>query len=226
MNAAHNKSAKRFGAYSAILGALLMLAGAVLKVASGADLDLALTTGSPADYLARLTEVRHLLVMNLSLWVVGVFFLGIAGTIMAGLCDRERTMGSIVKLCYYTGVPLAIVSFVAWLALVVQLSPEASQAELTLFEVVGWFISRADWTATILVVGAGPALISYAGRKEWVPTWLARFGILPAITGVLTAVAMFTNALTSYGYLIVPIGILWIIAAGIVLYRLSNAANE
>ncbi len=226
MDAAYNKSAKRLGAYSVILGALFMITGAVLKVVSGADLDLALTTGSPADYLAQLTEVRHLLVMNLSFWIVGVFFLGIGGTIMAELCDRKQTMGSIVKLCYFTGVPLAIVSFIAWLALVVQLSPEASRAELNLFEVVGWFISRADWTATILVVGAGPALISYAGRKEWVPAWLARFGILPALAGVLTAIAMFTNALTSYGYLIVPVGILWMIAAGIVLFRLSSAAGE
>ncbi len=223
----HNrKFDTRLGAYTTIFAALLMITGAVLKVISGADLDQALTTGSVSNYVTKVEEVRHLLVANLSFWIIGVFFLGIAGTTMADLCTTKKEIARIIKLCYFTGVPLAIVSFVAWLAIVVQLSPEVSQSEITFAETIGWFTSRADWTATILVVGAGPALISYAGLKDWVPTWLAWFGILPAIAGVLTAIAMFTNALTSYGYLIVPVGLFWMIAAGIVLFRRLDASSE
>lgn len=223
----HNrKFDTRLGAYTTILAALLMITGAVLKVISGADLDQALTSGSVSNYLTKVEEVRHLLVGNLSFWIIGVFFLGIAGTTLADLCNTKKEIARIVKLCYFTGVPLAIVSFAAWLAIVVQLSADVSPSEITLAETIGWFVSRADWIATVLVVGAGPALISYAGREDWVPTWLARFGILPAIAGVLTCVAMFTNSLTSYGYLIVPIGLLWMIAAGIVLFRRLGSVQE
>lgn len=219
MNISHNKDTTRFGAYTTIIAAVLMIIGAILKVVSGADLDIALTTGSPSVYLTKLSDVQHILVMNLTFWVVGVFFLGIAGTTLANLCPQKQNLAQLIKLGYYTGVPLAIVSFIAWLSLVVQLSPDASSTEITLFETIGWFISRADWTATILVVGVGPTLISLAGKDDWVPTWLAWGGILTAIAALLTAIAMFTDALTSYGFAIVPIGLLWMIAAGIVLFR-------
>ncbi|MDX1642550.1 MAG: hypothetical protein R3220_12680 [Balneolaceae bacterium] len=218
MDDSTKKTTIRLGSYSALVAALFMIAGAVLKVTSGADLDVALTNGSPAEYLAKLSDVRYMLVMNLSFWIVGVFFLGVAGSAMAKLCEQSPVTAGIIKLGYFTGVPLAIVSFIAWLTLVVQLNPNASQTEIKIFEVIGWFVSRADWTATILVVGVGPAMISYSGRGDWVPGWLSVFGIFPAIASILTAIAMFTNALTTYGFAIVPIGLLWMIAAGMALF--------
>ncbi len=214
-----NQSVTRLGGYAAITSAVLMITGAVLKVVSGADLDQALATGDLAGYLGDAAEVRYLLVTNLSLWIAGVFGLGVAGTTMAHLCERDRATGLLVRLCYYTGVPLAIAAFTAWIALVVQLSPDAASPGTSIAEVVGLFASRADWIATVLVVGAGPALISFAGRKDWVPNWLAGLGVVTAIAGVLTVIAMFTHALTSYGFLIVPVGLIWMIAAGIVLLR-------
>lgn len=223
METTHLHSTTRLGGYAAITSAVIMIAGAVLKVVSGADLDQALATGDLSGYLVQAAEVRHLLLTNLSLWIVGVFGLGIAGIAMAELCEHNRTTTLIVRLCYYTGVPLAIAAFVAWITIIVQLPPDAASSETLIAEVVGLFASRADWIATVLVVGAGPSLISFAGRKDWVPTWLAGFGVATAIAGVLTVIAMFTHALTSYGFLIVPVGLAWIIAAGMVLLRRGNA---
>jgi hypothetical protein len=136
---------------------------------------------------------------------------------MANLCVEQRAMAQIAAFSYATGVSLAITAFVAWLALVVQVAPETDLVT----EVIDWFASRADWTATILIIGTGPVLLARAGRGEWVPTWLAHWSILAAITGLLTAVAMLTGGagLLSYGFLIVPVGIGWMIAAGVVLLR-------
>jgi hypothetical protein len=217
MDTNHKFTIARLGGIAAIAAAIFMIAGAVLKVVSGADLDQALATGNMSDYLAKAAQLRHLLLTNLSLWIAGVFGLGIAGTAMANLCKQNKATTLVVKLCYYTGVPLAIASFVAWITLVVHLSPEPVTADSRIAEAVGLFVSRADWIATVLVVGAGPALISFSGRGDWVPAWLLVFGGATALTAVLTVIAMFTYALTSYGFLIVPVGLAWMIAAGIVL---------
>lgn len=87
----------RLGAYTTIFAALLMITGAVLKVISGADLDQALTTGSLSNYLTKVEEVRHLLVANLSFWIIGVFFLGIAGIPLADLCNTKKEIGRIIE---------------------------------------------------------------------------------------------------------------------------------
>jgi hypothetical protein len=40
-----------------------------------------------------------------------------------------------------------------------------------------------------------------------------------ALAGILTVAAMFTEALSTYGFLVVPIGLGWTIAAGVVALR-------
>lgn len=214
----HSDRTARTGGYACLVGAALMIVGAACKIAAGVDLDQALATGDLAGYLSGAADVRGLLIANLSLWIVGVFVLGVAGTLLAAL-GRRRAAARIGRLSYGTAVPLAIAAFVAWLALVVQLAGEVSPAELAVAEVLGWFASRADWTATVLVVGAGPLLVSLAGRSAWVPNWLLGWGVAAAGTGALTVLAMFVGGLTGYGFLIVPVGLGWTLAAGIVLLR-------
>jgi len=222
MDAKNIETTAQLGAYAAIGGAFSMIIGAVLWGISGADLDHALAGGELSNYLATAAVTSHLLVANLSLWILGVLLLGTAGTALANLCDRQRAATQAASICYRTAVPLAIVSFVAWLAIVLKIAPETSPAALLVAETLGWFASRADWIATVLIVGFGPALISVAGRGDWVPTWLAGWGFAAAVAGLLTIVAMFTGGLSSYGFLIVPVGLGWTLAAGVVLLRIKN----
>lgn len=208
-----------WGGYACIAGSLVMIAGAVCKIASGVDLDASLAAGDLGGYLSGVAQVELIVVANLSLWIVGVFGLGTAGVMLAAMGRSRSVAARWGKLCYTTAVPLAMAAFVAWLAIVVQLSGSGSATEVAIAEVVGWFASRADWTATVLVVGLGPLLVSLAGRGDWVPRWLLVWSFLAAGTGGLTVLAMFVGGLTGYGFLIVPVGLGWTIAAGIVALR-------
>ncbi len=217
----NNTTTIRIGAYTAINGAVTMIIGAALWGASGADLDRALASGELSNYLTAAGAARQLLVANLTLWIIGVFIIGVAGTAMANLCVRRPAIAQVAQFSFGTSVPLVIAAYVAWLAIVVQVAPVTSPAAVLVTKVFGWFASRADWVATILIIGIGPALISLAGRGDWVPTWLARWSIGTAIAGLLTAVAMLTggSGLSTYGFLIIPAGVGWMLAAGIVLLR-------
>ena len=138
---------------------------------------------------------------------------------MASLCVQRQAIAKIAMYSYWIAVPLAVASFVAWLAVVVRLSPDSSPTAASIAEAMGWFASRADWIATILIVGIGPALISVAGRSNWVPKWLAGWSFAALFAGLLCAIAMYAGGLTTYGFLIVPIGISWTIASSIVLFK-------
>ncbi len=216
----------KIGAYTALFGALTMLTGAAFWGVSGADLEKALYDSEIASYLTTANENITLVIINLSLWILGTTLIGIAGTMMASLCVRKQAVAKIAMYSYWLAVPLAIVSFVAMLAVVVQLSPDSSATAVTIAEVVGWFGTRADWIATILLIGTGPALIAVAGRADWVPKWLAIWGFIALFAGLLTAIAMYKGGLTTYGFLIVPIGLSWTIAASIVLFKRIGKTSE
>lgn len=220
MNTENTNTATRLGGYAAIAGSVIMLIGAALN-AMGASLDAALVDGDIAGYLTAAGATRQLFTTNLTLWIVGVLILGVAGTVMASLSGRRPMTAQMAKYNYGVAVPLAITSFVAWLAVVVQIGPETSPEAIMAATVMGWFATYTDWIATILILSVGPSLISMAGRGEWTPTWLVRWSVLAAITGLLTVIAMLTGGagLLTYGMLILPVGIGWMIAAGIVLLR-------
>ncbi|HMB93005.1 MAG TPA: hypothetical protein VKP65_19300 [Rhodothermales bacterium] len=228
MEAKHIETATRVGAYTAIAGSLCALTGAALWGLSGADLDAALATGDTASYLTAAGDASLMLVTNLTIWIVMIFLMGIAATAMASLSGHRPVIARFAMFCYWVGAPLVMAAYVAWLAVVVQIAPATSPEAIMAAEVVGWFASRADWVATILVLGIGPPLLSLAGREDWVPTWLARWSVLTAVAGVLNAVAMLTggSGLTTYGFVIIPIGVGWMLAAGIVLFRQIGALQR
>lgn len=216
----------RYGAYLALSGALVMALGGVIKRVVGADLDAALAQQAMEPYLAHVAQQQVWIIVNLSLWIAGVLLLGAAGTAFAHFCRRRRLLAKVAMLCYWSAVPLAIASFVAWIALIVKTSADSSSEAILSVEIIGWFVSRADWIATVLIVGLGPALISLAGREEWVPTWLGWLSVAAVLAGGLTTVAMFTGALHTYGSIIIPAGLLWTIAAGIVLLRQTGRSGS
>lgn len=211
--------ATKIGAYTTLFGSLCMITGAILLVMSGADLDVALDTSDLDHYLVLANSGKLYLIANLSIWICGVVLLGLGVTMMTVISSRRPVMAKIVLYNYWIAIPIVVVAYSAWLAVVVRLSADSTQNSAVLAEVVGWFASRADWIATVLVLGTGPLLISLAGRKDWVPRWLHIWSYITLFTGLLNVIAMYAGGLTTYGFLIIPLGMGWMIAASIVLFK-------
>jgi hypothetical protein len=209
----------RLAGYAALCGAITMLVGAALWGASGTDLWAALDKRDMAGYLIASAEMKSLIVANLSVWIIGVLILGVAGAMMTEISSKEKGSVLVARVCFGTAVPLAIISFIAMLAVVVQVAPDTSASALSVASVVGWIGARADDLATALIVGAVPFFVSRAGRGEWVPGWLARWGYAAGVVGVLSLVVLYLPGLSALGFLIVPVGIGWMLAAGVVLLR-------
>ncbi|GJM42377.1 MAG: hypothetical protein DHS20C20_26590 [Ardenticatenaceae bacterium] len=228
MNNENFNTAARMAAYTAMSGVVIGLTGTALWAASGTDLDLALANGDLSTYLIAAGEARNLLIANLTIWIVMVLLIGMAGTLLADLCVKRPLIAKLAKFSFRTSVPLVIVAYVAWLTIVVQIAPSASPEAIFMAEVMGWFASRADWIATILILGTGPALVSLAGRGDWVPTWLARWGVVALFAALLNAFAMLTGGagLSTYGFIIIPVGMGWVLAAGIVALRRSKVTQH
>lgn len=203
-----------------------MFAGAALWGASGTDLWHALDQDEMAAYLSATADVKPLLVANLSLWILGVLTLGVAGVNLVQLCRQRPATASVARVCFMTAVPLALVAFIAMLALVVQVGPSPSPAGLAVAEVVGWIGARTDDLATALIVGAGPFFIVLAGRAEWVPKWLVAWGYLNGVVALLSLASLYAGALSALGFLIVPTGIGWMLAVAVVLLRSGRGVPE
>ena len=219
MEKQHKKNAARLGAYTTLLGSVCMLTGAAIMISSGTDMDLALYNGTIADYLRESLVNQYMLIVNLSLWILGVILLGIGATMMALLSEQNSILAQLVRYNYWIAIPLVVTAYMAWLAVVVRLASSASPEAAAIAEGIGWFAVRADWLATVLVLGTGPALIAAAGRGIWVPKWLRVWSLITLFAGLLTTVAQYAGGLTTYGFLIIPIGMGWMIAAAITLFR-------
>ena len=205
----------RLAGVAVVAGALLMLCGAALWAAAGLDLWAALDADDVAGYLAASATVRPLLVANLSLWMVGVLVLGVAGEALTGWCRRRPGLAAVAAVCFRTAVPLALVAFLAMLAIVVRGDgPSAAAAEL-----VGWLGARADDVATALIAGVGPCAVSLAARDEWAPAWLVRWGVAAGAAGLLVVPALLVPGLTSLALVVVPVGMGWMLATGWTLLR-------
>lgn len=209
----------RSAGITALAGAATMIAGAILWASTGTDIDAALAAGNVAAYLADAAANSTVIVANSSIWIVGALLLGAADVQMAAV-SRVRTSAS--RLAHYAavaGASIAVVAFVVWLALVTQLAPGADQVSEPLAATIAWIASRADWIATVLLVAIAPAAIAVGAADDWMPTWLSRWPGLALVAGLIAVVAMFIGGLSTYGFLIVPVGLGWIIAAGVHLLR-------
>jgi len=174
-----------------------------------------------AGYLTAAGANRDALLANLVVWIFMALLLGMAGSAISALGLRRHARSRAAAYCSFAGAPILVVAYTAWLAFVVQIVPDTSDSAVLLAEVMGWFALRLDWISSILLVGIGPTLLALSGRGVWAPSWLVVWGYVTALAAALTAVAMLTGGagLTTYGFLVVPAGIFWMIAAGIVLLR-------
>lgn len=210
--------------YATIGGAVVMFLGAGLYFSSGVDLWSSLANGEMGSYLTAVGGVKAQLVANLSFWIVGVMLLGTAVNALVNLCRQRQALAQAARMCAVTAVPLAIISFIMMLALVVQISPDTSETAVALANVVGWIGARADDLATALIVGFAPFFLALAGQGEWMPAWLVGWGYLAGGVGLLSLVTLYVSAPDGLGFLIVPVGLGWMIAAGVVVWRRRKAA--
>lgn len=216
----HTAGDARLAGILAIAGSALMLCGAAVWASTGTDIDQALIAGEMSAYLQAAAEHRNTLITNLCFWIIGVLVLGAAGTVLSRVTSRRSALGDLARGTYWTAVPLALSAFLAWLALIVQGSANPDAVEVAIAKVVGWYAYRADGLATAMLIGIGPALLASAGRGDWVPSWLLNWGLLAGVAAVLSFVPYFVPAVPlGMTMIIVPVGVVWTIAAGVVLLR-------
>jgi hypothetical protein len=207
-----NRKTLTFAGSVSITGAVFMLIGAAFWGASGTDLWQALAGNQMESYLSKLPDARQLLVVNTFFWVLGVLLMATAETLMAGLCSLNTGLAQLAKVFARTGASVAIVSFIIMLSLAI-IIPPADVAVL-----IGWIGARLDDIATMLIIGFSPLCLSIAGKADWVPGWLKGWGYLAGITGLLGIISLLTG-IVALGFIIIPFGIGWMIAAGIVLLK-------
>lgn len=195
-------------------GVVGMIAGAAVWSSTGTDLWATLTDGTMTQYLADAVEHRSALFANLTLWTIGATGLAVGGMLMSRCADEpEGPTAAVARHLYQLGGALAVVSFVTWMGLV----RVAASIDPTTAELIGFMVTRIDDLATIALIGVGPALLALA--STWMPRLLRQAAVLVATTSVVSVVALFTDASNSYGFLIVPVGMLWSLAAGIAATR-------
>ncbi len=202
---------------AAITGAVIMLVGAAFYFTAGpaADLPPALYDGTIPAYLDAV-DGNTAIVANLTLWIIGATFMGAAG-VGFGLLGRDRAgLAGLGAALGVIGAAIAITCFVAWLAVVVVVAPSG---DALLGETMGWFAWHLDHVATALIIGFGPMLYSLAGRTTWAPGWLVAWGVVAGVVAVQSLVVPYVHVLADTALLIVPVGIGWIIAAGITVMR-------
>lgn len=209
------KQAYRISGNFSISGAVIMLIGAAFWGASGTDLWQTLADNQMESYLVQSESVKHLLVVNTIFWILGVLLMGIAGKMMSALCTSNQSMSQVASFCFQSAIPIAIVSFITMLSLAIQ------KPTIEVAIIIGWIGARLDDLATMLIIGAGPLFVSIAGRNNWVPRWLRIWGYLAGFTGFLVVVSLLTGVV-EMGFVIVPVGIGWMIAAGVVLRKRAN----
>jgi hypothetical protein len=211
-----------FAGICSIAGALSMLTGAALWGASGTDLWQALANHEMSAYLGKTQEAKSLLVANTSFWTLGVILIGIALTIMASFCISKKHLAMAAVVLVKTALPIAIVSFIMMLSLAVQLARNNADGAVEVAATIGWIGARLDDLATIMIIGLCPPIISMAGQSEWIPKWLQIWGYLAGIVGLIAILGFYQPALAAFTFVLIPVGMGWMIAAGVTLIGKSR----
>lgn len=205
---------RRVGAALLIGGALIMVAGAGVWASTGTDVAAALTQGEIESYLAGAHEHAAVLAWNLGLWLVGAPLLGLGLVVLVSVePGTARVSRAIAMAAAIAGATLAEVAFLMWFGLI----RVAGVLDVAAAEAWAWTAWNIDVLATSLLIGVGPLALAFTAA--WMPRWLRVWAGIAAIAAVASWIAIPTGGGATFGMVIVPVGILWCAAAGIVAMR-------
>ncbi len=208
----------RIAGWVLIVGTAIMGVGTGIGAASGSFVDKDLGAGTFGDYLTNIAENRTAAQANLWFWIIGILMIGLGGVLISKLGNEESPATKVARFSF-TAVPAsAIVFFAMLLGVVVVLVPlhAAGENVLATATVIAWIGTTADWIATALILGLGAAALAFAGRDTWVPRWLYWWAMAAGAAGVVSMIGTIAGSRETVSFVILPIGMSWMIAAGVV----------
>ncbi len=213
--AAHNTQGLRSSGWVMVLGAVTMLVGAALYFSSGADAWKAVSSGDTTAFLVDAASSTSVLYAGLAAWSIGALTMAIGGGMVAGASGGSA--GWAARTSFAVGAAVAIPAFLLLGALTRLAGAGSTSYELA--DTLAFLGTTLDDIATIIIIGLSPVLLALSGRRAWMPRWLVGWAALAGLSGLLSAVAIFLGQSASLGFAIVPIGIGWMIATGVVAVR-------
>lgn len=213
----HLREARRHAGMVLVVGVATMVVGAAIWASTGIDLDVASQTGTTAaimeDVVANSTALSAVFVV----WLSGMVWFAIASRLLGRLPMRAGVR-EVATASLTLGATFGGVSYLAFLTVVHGAAPSGGAESMAAWT---WFASNLDWAATILVLAIPvPCLVLFGDVHGWFSPLLRRLSLLPMLAGVGTAVALLTgNGISTFGFLLVPIGMIHMASTGITLWR-------
>lgn len=217
----------RLGGAGLGLGAILMIAGAIVQESSGATIFTAIDAADPAAVTAALVDVaavRNQNVVGLSLWVAGVPLLALGATVLARLGGRS-VWGDLSRLAAAASAGAAVVYFSAMIGMVVGLAPAAAAGTDVVgpARAIGVAAGTADWVVTALVLAGSVGSVVMSGRNLWAPRWLVGLAGLCAVSAV-ASLTFYAAGLPGAAFIDVPIGLALCLAVAVVTVRRAGSS--
>lgn len=211
----------RLAGWVMLLATITMGTGAAIGAASGTFVDEALEQGTFGEYLTNAVINSVAAKANLWLWIIGIIGIGIGGVLLSRLGDPDSLATRVARFAFIATPAAAIVFYSMLLGVVVELAPRhvAGESVEATARVIAYIGTTADWIATALMLGLGIAALAYAGRGTWVPRWLYRWALVAAAVGVVSMIGTITGERATVSFLILPVAMTWLLAAGITAIR-------
>jgi len=219
-----------------VSGVLLILTAAVWFVVSrtASLLYAGGYPGDPASYLQLIAQHQQLAAATWSLWIVADFLL-IAPTVALYIVLRQYNMtlallGSLLAMffnvydvCVTELNSLTLVSLSHGYAAA---TSEASRAGFVAAATYGYYALPIQTVLSFAVGSLGYLLWCAAMAKSVFPRWLAIFGAIASLAGLLgsgSPILPSTPILGLLQYICVPLMALWFIVVGVRLFRLGRS---
>ena len=199
----------------ALVGAIVMLVGAALYASSGADYWLAVSSGETQGFLNDAAASATTLYAGLSAWIAGAILMAVGGGLVAGVGTGFGARAARTTLAI--GASVAVPAFLV-MATVVRLAVSGATS-LELVDSLAFLGTTLDDVATIIIIGVSPVLIGLSGRSRWMPRWLFVWASACGVAGLLAGAAVFLGSSSTLGMVLVPVGIGWVLATGVVAIR-------
>ena len=214
----HPSTARRHAGAGLATAALSMMSGAAVWASAGVDLDGAAETRTVHEILPDIATSSTALTATFALWLLGMTLYAATAPALARL-DGASRLPSIAAGLIGLGAPMAASAYAAFLVLTNVLA-SAPGTDPTLANAVGYYATCADWVATVPMAGLVPAFVALSGRDSWAPRWMVGLAVVVLVASAATVVALLTGSgLTTFGFVIVPTGMVLTLSVGIVLWR-------